>query len=77
MIRADMSATPTISIVCFVVAALLGAVGQFLYKTGADQAGKALMSYVLNLRIVAGIPGGGPGPGTRPASSPARCATSA
>ena len=54
MIHADMFATPTISIVCFVVAALLGAVGQFLYKTGADQAGRALMSYLLNLRIIAG-----------------------
>jgi len=30
--------TPLFSILAFVVAALLGAVGQFLYKSGADRA---------------------------------------
>lgn len=47
--------TPFASILMFVVAALLGAVGQFLYKSGADAAGKTLASYVLNPRILGGV----------------------
>ncbi len=35
---------PVISIVMFLVASLLGAIGQFLYKSGADSAGKTLVS---------------------------------
>jgi uncharacterized membrane protein len=47
--------TPVASIVMFVIAALLGAVGQFLYKSGADQATSGLASYVFNLRILGGM----------------------
>jgi multidrug transporter EmrE-like cation transporter len=47
--------TPLFSILCFVVASLLGAVGQFLYKSGAEHATKALSSYVFNARILAGV----------------------
>jgi hypothetical protein len=47
--------TPVISVVLFVVAALLGAVGQFLYKSGAARAGGGLAGYVLNPRILAGV----------------------
>ncbi len=47
--------TPMASIVMFVVAAALGAVGQLLYKTGTDAAGTSLASYVLNVRIVGGV----------------------
>ena len=46
--------TPPISIVYFIVAALVGALGQYFYKAGADQAGDSFASY-LNLRILAGV----------------------
>lgn len=47
--------TPLISIVMFVTASLLGAVGQFLYKSGTDAAGKSLVTYILNARILGGV----------------------
>ena len=47
--------TPFISIAMFLVASLLGAVGQFLYKSGADSAGKTLVSYLANWRILVGV----------------------
>ena len=46
--------TPAISVVLFVVAALLGAVGQYLYKSGADAAEGSFLSFVLNARILGG-----------------------
>lgn len=39
----------------FVVAAFLGAVGQYLYKSGADRADAGWLSYVLNARLLAGV----------------------
>ena len=39
----------------FAVAALLGALGQFLYKSGADRAGGSISSYLLNGRLLAGV----------------------
>ena len=47
--------TPLLSIVYFVVAALIGALGQFLYKSGADRATGSIASYVLNPRLLAGV----------------------
>jgi uncharacterized membrane protein len=47
--------TPIASIIMFVIAAFLGAVGQFLYKSGADQATNGLASYVFNFRILGGV----------------------
>ena len=47
--------TPAISIFFFIVAAFLGALGQFLYKAGADLAGSGIASYLLNWRLFAGI----------------------
>lgn len=47
--------TPPISIVFFVLASLLGAVGQYLYKSGADRAEGGLVGYVLNPRILGGV----------------------
>ena len=47
--------TSLFSIMCFVVAALLGAFGQFMYKSGAERAGCSLASYVLNSRILTGV----------------------
>lgn len=39
----------------FVLAALFGAVGQFLYKTGAERAGGTIASYLLNARLLGGV----------------------
>ena len=47
--------TPFISILLFLAASVFGAVGQYLYKSGADSAGKSLMSYVGNWRILSGV----------------------
>jgi multidrug transporter EmrE-like cation transporter len=46
--------TPIISIVLFLLAALIGALGQYLYKTGAEIANGGIMSY-LNLRLLGGV----------------------
>ncbi len=47
--------TPPISVALFVVAALFGAVGQYLYKSGAEAAEGSLVSFVLNARILGGV----------------------
>ena len=47
--------TPVISIIFFVFAAFLGALGQYLYKSGADLAGGSIARYLLNWRLLAGI----------------------
>lgn len=46
--------TPPTSIGLFVLAAMFGAVGQYLYKSGADTATGGLTSY-LNGRILLGV----------------------
>ncbi|MCX6865832.1 MAG: hypothetical protein NTV46_06345 [Verrucomicrobia bacterium] len=47
--------TPIESIVFFFVASLLGATGQFLYKSGAARAGTGMWSYLFNLRLLGGV----------------------
>jgi multidrug transporter EmrE-like cation transporter len=47
--------TPTVSIVLFIFAALFGAVGQFLYKSGAERATGSIASYLLNARLLGGV----------------------
>jgi multidrug transporter EmrE-like cation transporter len=47
--------TPTISIVFFVIASVLGALGQYFYKSGADNAGGSIGSYLANPRLVFGV----------------------
>lgn len=47
--------TPVISVVFFAIAAMLGALGQYLYKTGAEQAGGSIMSYLGNIRLLGGV----------------------
>ena len=47
--------TPPLSIGLFVLAAMLGALGQYLYKSGADAASGTIVSYVLNARLLAGV----------------------
>ena len=50
-----MTPTPRISIIYFLAAALLGAVGQFLYKSGAERAAGTVGSYLFNLRLLGGV----------------------
>jgi multidrug transporter EmrE-like cation transporter len=47
--------TPRESIAFFLIASLLGAVGQFLYKSGAERTGTSLMSYIANARVLGGV----------------------
>jgi hypothetical protein len=47
--------TPVISMVLFALAAILGAVGQYLYKSGADRATGSLATYLFNLRLAGGV----------------------
>lgn len=49
------AATPPLSIQLFAIAALAGALGQYLYKSGADATDSSIMSYVLNPRLLGGI----------------------
>ncbi len=46
--------TPLFSVVAFLIAALLGAAGQFLYKAGVHDANSSLLSY-LNPKIFGGV----------------------
>jgi multidrug transporter EmrE-like cation transporter len=50
-----MMQTPISSIVMFVVAAMVGAIGQFLYKAGASRITESLSSYVLNPPLLGGV----------------------
>ena len=47
--------TPLISIIYFMVAAFLGAIGQYLYKSGADITGGSALSYLANPRLIGGV----------------------
>ena len=47
--------TPRVSIALFALAAVLGAVGQFLYKSGAENTDHTPASYLLNLRLLGGV----------------------
>jgi uncharacterized membrane protein len=47
--------TPIASILMFLAAAVLGALGQFLYKSGADKATGGVASYLLNPRLLGGV----------------------
>lgn len=47
--------TSPLAIVFFVIAAFLGALGQFYYKSGAEKAGNTLTTYIFNARLLAGV----------------------
>jgi len=47
--------TPAISILFFLAAAFFGALGQYLYKSGADLAGATVSSYLVNPRLFGGV----------------------
>jgi len=53
--RTEFMQTPIFSIVLFVLAALLGAVGKFLYKSGAERTTDSWLSYLVNPQLFAGI----------------------
>ena len=52
---ATSAATPVSSMVLFLIAALVGALGQFLYKSGAERTTDVWLSYVLNWRLASGV----------------------
>ena len=47
--------TSPLAIVFFIIAAFLGALGQFYYKSGAERTGTTLASYIFNARLLAGV----------------------
>lgn len=47
--------TPVLSIVLMAIAALVGAVGQWMYKAGADRSDGTISGYVMNPPILTGI----------------------
>lgn len=47
--------TPLLSIALFVIAAFFGAVGQYLYKAGAERTTDAALSYLANWRLLGGV----------------------
>lgn len=47
--------TPVTSMLLFLFAAFVGALGQFLYKSGAERTTDVWYSYVLNWRLATGV----------------------
>jgi uncharacterized membrane protein len=41
--------------VFFIIAAFLGALGQFFYKSGAEKTDSTFASYIINARLLAGV----------------------
>jgi uncharacterized membrane protein len=55
MLNSQPMKTPSTSIALFAIAAFFGALGQYLYKAGADRAGGSVAGYLLNLRLLGGV----------------------
>jgi multidrug transporter EmrE-like cation transporter len=51
----NLETTPASSMLMFLLAAAIGAVGQFLYKSGASQTTSDWLSYLLNWRLLTGV----------------------
>lgn len=49
------SSTPLLSILMFLVASLLGALGQYLYKSGAERVNGTLLAYITSPRLLGGV----------------------
>ena len=47
--------TPVSSVLMFLAAAVLGALGSFLYKSGADQVDGSLAGFLINARLLGGV----------------------
>jgi multidrug transporter EmrE-like cation transporter len=54
MPNASITTSPW-AVLCFLAAAFLGALGQYLYKAGAESAVGGVTSYLFNLRLWGGI----------------------
>lgn len=50
-----MTQTSPWAMAIFLLAALIGAIGQYLYKAGADAATGTIASYLLNLKLWLGV----------------------
>ncbi len=50
-----MQTTSTKAIILFLIAAILGALGQYLYKTGAENSSGNILSWFKNYRVISGI----------------------
>jgi len=55
MLAVNEMKTPVTSVAFFAIAAFLGAMGQYLYKSGADRAGDSIARYLLNIRLLGGV----------------------
>jgi multidrug transporter EmrE-like cation transporter len=47
--------TPASSMILFLIAAIVGAIGQFLYKSGAEVTSEQWLSYLFNWRLQVGV----------------------
>lgn len=47
--------TPFISILFFIIASVLGALGQFLYKSGIERINQGVATYYKNFRLLTGV----------------------
>ena len=47
--------TPISSIIYFIIAAMFGALGQYLYKAGAESSNGLLLSYLTNIKLIGGV----------------------
>lgn len=50
-----MVKTPLVSILCVAIASILGAAGQFLFKSAADHVHAGIMAFLVNPRIILGM----------------------
>ena len=50
-----MTSTPISSVLMFLFAAVMGALGSFLYKAGADRAENTIAGYIFNARLLVGV----------------------
>lgn len=55
LVGSASNATPIASILMFLDAAAIGALGQFLYKSGAENATQGWQSYLFNWRLLGGV----------------------
>ncbi|MBK8556691.1 MAG: hypothetical protein IPL65_13385 [Lewinellaceae bacterium] len=47
--------TPILSVIFFLIASVLGALGQYLYKSGAERSDGSIGGYLANPRLLGGV----------------------
>ena len=47
--------TPISSMIMFLLAALIGAIGQYLYKAGSEATDNRIISYLMNTKLMGGV----------------------